>query len=110
MSEKIIYLRHIDLVIDLLKKDKANISKNALNLIQQHHENWDGSGFKGLQGTAIQRSARILRIADDVVGCVNHAERPAGFKEALQFLGSKRGADGQAIYDMDIISVLEKMG
>ncbi|ENK1245067.1 HD-GYP domain-containing protein [Clostridium sp. FAM 1755] len=34
------------------------------NIVKFHHENFDGSGYYGLEGKSIPMAARILRIAD----------------------------------------------
>jgi putative nucleotidyltransferase with HDIG domain len=39
--------------------------ENIEDVIQHHHENWDGSGYPdGLDGEAIPLGARIIRVAD----------------------------------------------
>jgi len=39
---------------------------NIENIILEHHENWDGSGFHGLQGAAIPLRSTVLRLADNM--------------------------------------------
>lgn len=36
------------------------------NIIREHHENWDGSGFHGLKGEAIPLRSTVLRLADNM--------------------------------------------
>jgi len=36
------------------------------NIIREHHENWDGSGFHGLKGEAIPLRSAVLRLADNM--------------------------------------------
>ena len=37
---------------------------NIADIIEAHHENYDGSGYAGLQGEAIPPAARIIAVAD----------------------------------------------
>lgn len=39
---------------------------NIDNVILQHHENWDGSGFHGLKGAEIPLRSAALRLADNM--------------------------------------------
>lgn len=39
---------------------------NAVNVVLQHHENWDGSGFYKLKGKKILTRASALRLADNI--------------------------------------------
>ena len=48
-----------------MMQDLANLRRGALQMVLQHHENGDGSGYSsGLKITAIHPWARILRILD----------------------------------------------
>ena len=37
---------------------------NIADVIEAHHENYDGTGYAGLKGEAIPRAARIIAVAD----------------------------------------------
>ena len=93
-AEKLLHMKHADLTIDLLKKRKISSNPSVFRTIEHHHENWDGSGFKGLIGNSIFRLARILRIADDAVIELNLSEQKSGLAEILKKfqmeLGKKR--------------------
>ena len=39
---------------------------NIENIILEHHENWDGSGFHGMKGEAIPLRSLVLRLADNM--------------------------------------------
>jgi putative nucleotidyltransferase with HDIG domain len=69
-------------------------------IILQHHENIDGSGYPGgLSGEDILLKARILRVADVVEAMISHRPyRPAlGMDKALEEIEQKRGI----LYDAD---------
>lgn len=62
--------RHTTIGYQALKSASQNLGRDsflnmALDITQYHHERWDGSGYmKGLKGTEIPLSARIVAIAD----------------------------------------------
>lgn len=73
-----------------------------LDMIGQHHERLDGSGYPaGLSGDAIIPEARILMVADVVEAIASHRPyRPAqGLDKALEILRAERGTrlDGMAV-------------
>lgn len=46
-------------------KEKTNLDNLIANIILQHHEKWDGSGYpSGVKGSDIHRFARIITISD----------------------------------------------
>jgi putative nucleotidyltransferase with HDIG domain len=47
---------------------------DVVPLVEAHHENWDGSGYLGMQGTDIPLGARVLAVADAYDSMV--ADRP----------------------------------
>lgn len=62
---------HSQIGYEALKHSKRPILKTAAIIAWQHHEKYDGSGYpKGLKGTDIDISARIVAIADvfDAIG------------------------------------------
>ncbi|HUP56162.1 MAG TPA: HD domain-containing phosphohydrolase [Bdellovibrionota bacterium] len=83
VPEKLIYLRHPELALDKLKERKIKISPSVSQIILQHHENWDGSGFKGVKWENICRGARALRIADELVAWMSNSANSGGLVEAF---------------------------
>ncbi len=100
-QEKVIYMRHIQFTLDRIKKEKISLSPGMQRIIELHHENWDGTGFKAYAGNKIYRPARLLRIADDLVCTIQDKNANLGFQEALK----KLSAEG-AIYDPDMMKLL----
>jgi HD-GYP domain-containing protein (c-di-GMP phosphodiesterase class II) len=86
-QEKVIYMRHSDLTIEQIKKQKIVITPGIERIIQHHHECWDGTGFKSLVATKIYRPARVLKLADDLVSTIQGSNYKLGFKAALAKLG-----------------------
>jgi HD-GYP domain-containing protein (c-di-GMP phosphodiesterase class II) len=78
--------------------------RDALALIRNHHESWDGRGYPdGLAGEAIPLLARIVRVADCYDALVS--ERPHGAvmseQEALAHFQMQAGSQ----YDPAIVDV-----
>lgn len=73
---------------------KANLPWAVAEIILQHHEKLDGSGYpQGLTGDAIRREARILAVADIIEAMASHRPyRPAlGIDAALEEVGRCAG-------------------
>ncbi len=110
-SEKIIYMRHPEMTSEALRKNKIIVSPRVHEIINDHHENWDGSGFKAISGGAINVGARVLRIADDIVGCISHPKNHLGFKEALAHITARGTQFARPTYDPTIVNKLgESLG
>jgi HD-GYP domain-containing protein (c-di-GMP phosphodiesterase class II) len=107
-GEKLVYMRHTDMILDVIKKNKIPMTPGSTRAIQLHHENWDGSGFRGMSANSIYRPARILRVADEVVSCLNHPTRRIGITESLSYLAQKRGRGDAPLYDPEILATLIK--
>ena len=97
-QEKLVYMRHIDLTLERLKKEKLSITPGVQRIIELHHENWEGSGFKGFMGNKIYRPARLLRIADDLVSLIQNQSNQMGFSSALELLTKETGAYDPIIF------------
>jgi HD-GYP domain-containing protein (c-di-GMP phosphodiesterase class II) len=76
-------------------------------IVLQHHERLDGSGYPhGLKGSAIRLEARILAVAD-VVGAIS-SNRPyrrnLGLDAALEEIEVNKGV----FYDSDVTRACER--
>jgi len=86
--------RHADLGAQLLTGSRRPVLKLAAEIAQEHHENWDGSGYpRGLSGEQISVGGRITALADvyDALGshrCYKRAWKPT---EVREFIASQRG-------------------
>ena len=56
--------KHVDYGTDLIKDCPGDIMRYAKVMIQDHHERWDGKGYKRKKGTQIDLLGRIIAIAD----------------------------------------------
>ncbi|MEZ5319561.1 MAG: HD domain-containing phosphohydrolase [Vicinamibacterales bacterium] len=62
-EEETIIRQHTEQGVHILEPIPA--FRPLLPIVAEHHERWDGSGYpRGLAGTAIARTARVLAVAD----------------------------------------------
>lgn len=100
-------MSHIEMVLTKIKKERIPATANALKTIEEHHENYDGSGLKGLVGTKIYRPARILRIADDMTSLVNSPTHERSLRDAFFVLKKLNGQATRPIYDPELMRAIE---
>lgn len=64
-AEKQEAMLHVQASIDILTESGANFHPRVFRMIQEHHENYDGSGFPaGLKGGQIEETSQILHLAN----------------------------------------------
>ncbi len=84
--------RHVTLGVDIASK--ANWSRAALDVIEFHHEKYDGSGYaQGLKGEHIPLNARIFAVVDvfDALTSRRPYKRAYDFDTAIQMLMQEKG-------------------
>lgn len=98
--------KHPEIAYDLLKE--MNFSGSIANIIIQHHERLDGSGYpKGLREKDILFEAKILAVSDVVEAMASHRPyRPApGLDKAFEELKINSGK----LYDPGIVNACLKV-
>ncbi len=83
---------HVLLGVDILAKSKW--LKNARDVVEFHHEKFDGSGYmRGLKGEEIPLNARIFAIVDvfDALTSKRPYKQPLSFDESMNILRQGRG-------------------
>jgi putative nucleotidyltransferase with HDIG domain len=55
--------RHVD-IGERMVRSMGGILRQVIPMVAYHHERWDGTGYKGLQGEEIPIGARIIAVAD----------------------------------------------
>lgn len=98
-DERSLLNRHTGEGVELLRGNLGELKDSRLfrmaeEVIRQHHERHDGSGYPaGLQGEEISLAARIVGIADTFVAMTSpRAHRPPHSRdEALDYLHTGRG-------------------
>jgi len=64
-EEWVIMQKHVDYGVEILGKHESDLLGMAVEVVQYHHEKWDGTGYPaGISGEDIPLSARIVAIAD----------------------------------------------
>jgi len=82
---------HVDHGVDIVRRYAW--LKDALPIVQYHHEKYDGSGYRaGLKGRDIPRSARIFTIVDvfDALTTKRPYKGPLQLEEALAVMEEER--------------------
>jgi response regulator RpfG family c-di-GMP phosphodiesterase len=77
----------------------SHFSQSIANMVRQHHERFDGSGYLGLSGNGILMGAQIIGIADTIESLTNttgdHMEtdshEPISINAALNYVGIRSG-------------------
>jgi HD-GYP domain-containing protein (c-di-GMP phosphodiesterase class II) len=71
--------------------------KASANIINYHHENWDGSGFFGQRGDAIPLMAQIIGLADYTdLKCRFQTPDPANWESTSAFISDRKGSSFSA--------------
>ena len=58
--------KHTEVGFNILSLQSGKFFETAAVIAQQHHENFDGSGYMGLKGRQIHPAARLVRVVDVV--------------------------------------------
>ncbi len=75
-------------------------------VVKEHHENWDGSGFFGIQGQNINPRARALRLADNVDLQFALGVDPAGsMEDVITHLEKEKGV----YYDPEMVEIFQSL-
>lgn len=95
------------------KLKEANFSDSIAQMVQQHHEKMDGSGFMKLSGNSIGIGGRILAVADtleSLSGHGNHLEslEPINMNKALQEIHNGSGLQFDPKIVQSCMSVFSK--
>jgi len=97
---------HVRLGLDIVRK--AHWLKGALDVIEFHHEKYDGSGYlQGLKGMQIPLNARIFAIVDvfDALTSRRPYKEAYSLDKALAMLRAGRGKD----FDPVLLDSFEKI-
>jgi putative two-component system response regulator len=98
---------HIDIGARILGGSRFDLLIVAREIALSHHEKWNGTGYRGISGTDIPISGRIVAVAD-AFDCLSH-ERPykaaCSFPEALERIVVDRGSH----FDPDVVDALLRL-
>lgn len=97
--------QHCELGLNLL--EPFSLSKECTDIVLQHHERLDGSGYpNGLKEDEICRSAKIVMIADavDAITSVRPYKQPKEIDTAIRILRSD-----EEKYSKELVDLLQNM-
>jgi response regulator RpfG family c-di-GMP phosphodiesterase len=95
-NERRILREHVRIGYDLVKR--IQFLAGAAEIILNHHERWDGSGYpRGLKGFNIPLNARIFSVADTVDAMTS--DRP--YRSALPFQAARNEIERKAGIQFD---------
>jgi len=84
--------RHVEIGYEMLRH--IPFLQNALEIVRNHHERWDGNGYPyGLKGNAIPLSARIFAICDtyDAITSTRPYRKSRSHEEAVAEIAAQAG-------------------
>lgn len=93
-SEWQVMRRHPQIGYEILSVSKASVFKLAAEIALGHHERWDGTGYpKGLAGTDIPESARIVALADvfDALTSVRPYKEAWSVEASVEYIQQQSG-------------------
>jgi HD-GYP domain-containing protein (c-di-GMP phosphodiesterase class II) len=99
--------QHVQYGYQILK-EYSTVRQDVIDIIYQHHEAWDGSGYpRNLKGENICMDARIISIADTYYALVSRRpHRPANKpNEAIEFIMAYSGE----LFDSKLVSLFTKI-
>ena len=98
--------RHVDFGKRMLEKSPGEVMQIASAIAYEHHERWDGNGYKKIKGEEINRYARCVAIADvfDALVSWRPYKKPWTAKEAYDEIVSKSGTQ----FDPELIKLFKE--
>ncbi len=84
---------HTDIGGGILAGSQFPLLEMARDIAEHHHEQWNGSGYKGLRGEEIPLTSRIVAVAD-AFDCMVHERSyklPATLERAAEEIVAQRG-------------------
>lgn len=102
------YRAHVDLALKNLDIAPFPVSTGVRRTVDQHHENYDGTGLLGLRGVKIYRPARLLRIADDLITLINNDRNPMTIDGAIRYMLDMNQYADRRVYDPDMLGAIAK--
>ena len=106
-QEKEIIQEHVNFSVQMLKLTDQDAIKIATNMLLEHHERWDGSGYPdGKKGSEITLEGRIAAIAD----VFDALSSPRCYREAwpIDKVFSYIFENAGSLFDPDIVVLLSE--
>lgn len=100
--------RHPQIGYEILSVSNASVFKLAAEIALGHHERWDGTGYpKGLAGTDIPESARIVAVADvfDALTSVRPYKEAWSVDASVEFIQQQSGTH----FDPELVELFTRI-
>ena len=105
------YKKYPTLGINLVKSKKVPIDPAVVNIVEQHAENCDGSGFpKGMRAVSICEEARIIAIAiafNNLTSLTDESEAHTPMRAINMIAESNNPMKGSSILDFTMIKKIQ---
>ena len=105
-DENKIYESHPQKSVDMIKAKKIIVSPKVMNIILQHHEQYDGTGYPAkMAGDRILIEAQLLRVADEIeklTTVVATRARVTMLEAVKTILGPQANAPGRAMISPEL--------
>ncbi len=97
------FRKHVDIGVQILKRQK-DLDPRIVEAVQQHHEQWDGSGYPGkLKGNKIGKFARIIAIASSYHSLISSHRNQKAYTppEGAEYISAYSGE----LFDPEFVSL-----
>ena len=84
--------QHTQVGYNILSLQKGAFFETAAMIALEHHENFDGSGYLGLQGSQIDPAARLVRVVDAVDALLSRRsyKEPWAAEDVKRYIAEQR--------------------
>lgn len=108
-KEQLEYMKHPDLSVDILRAVEG-LPEEILQVISQHHESMDGSGFpRRYTKNQIHPLAKIIRVADEFCFLTLRTKHNKNIMSPIKALEEFRKPYNHTRFDKDVVSALETL-
>ena len=99
---------HVDIGVEILSGSNFDLMDMAVEVAQNHHEKWDGSGYpRGLSGEDIPLVGRVVALADvfDALTTERPYKKPWSIEDTMAFIREQSGKH----FDPRLVELFEEI-
>ncbi len=111
-AEKILYEKHVDYTIEVIREKKLILSDLTRKIIYQHHEKYNGTGYpKGVTGDRICIEAQILGLADrfDYLTSLRKGKPRVSPKDAINKIVAECAVSSKTEFDLKLVKKIQAL-
>lgn len=103
-EERLIIQKHTDYGYKILSVFDSDFMRKASIIANEHHENYDGTGYRKISGESIDEYARIVSVADtlDALTSKRSYKEAMPLEEAINYIDLNSGK----IFDPKVVTAL----